>query len=77
MGDTVVTVLRGWFYVRLEASKKIKIFFDICDIHVLKYGCSISKCLDRDLLRDFETFRKNVFILGGCTGAGRFSKYIP
>ena len=52
MGDTVVAILGSWFEVRLEASKKIKIFFDICDIHVLKYGCSISKGLYRDLLRE-------------------------
>ena len=36
-----VVFSRSWFYVRLEASKKIQFFFNISDIHVLKYGIKI------------------------------------
>ena len=52
VGDTVLQYWEAGFKSVLKQSKKIKIFFDICDLHVLKYGCSISKCLNGDLLGD-------------------------
>ena len=55
-----------------DRSKNINILFDICDIHILKFGCSTSKCLNRDLLRDLYEIRL-FFWGGGSIGAAQFS----